>query len=62
MQRACVFSVLIAWHNLIMFLRVRARERMFAALQPAKSTADACQLGLEFTLTNGNEYLLLTSD
>jgi AcrR family transcriptional regulator len=49
-------------HDLIMFLRVRARERMFAALQPARSTAEACRLGLEFTLTNGNEYLLLTSD
>jgi AcrR family transcriptional regulator len=49
-------------HELIMFMRVRARERMFAALQPAKSTAEACRLGLEFTLTNGNEYLLLTSD
>jgi len=49
-------------HDLIMFMRVRARERMFAAIQPAKSTAEACRLGLEFTLTNGNEYLLLTSD
>jgi AcrR family transcriptional regulator len=49
-------------HELIMFLRLRARERMFAALQPAKSTAEACRLGLEFMLTNGNEYLLLTSD
>ena len=49
-------------HELIMFMRVRARERMFAALQPAKSTAEACRIGLEFTLTNGNEYLLLTSD
>jgi AcrR family transcriptional regulator len=49
-------------HDLIAFLRVRARERMFNALQPAKSTAEACRLGLEFALTNGNEYLLLTSD
>jgi AcrR family transcriptional regulator len=49
-------------HDLIAFLRVRARERMFAALEPAKSAAEACRLGLEFTLTNGNEYLLLTSD
>jgi len=49
-------------HDLIMFMRVRARERMFAAIQPAKSTAEACRLGLEFTLRNGNEYLLLTSD
>ena len=49
-------------HELMMFMRVRARERMFAAIQPAKSTAEACRLGLEFTLANGNEYLLLTSD
>lgn len=49
-------------HDLIVFLRVRARERMFNALQPARSTAEACRLGLEFALTNGNEYLLLTSD
>jgi AcrR family transcriptional regulator len=49
-------------HDLIVFLRVRARERMFNALQAAKSTVEACRLGLEFALTNGNEYLLLTSD
>lgn len=49
-------------HDLIVFLRMRARERMFSALQPARSTAEACRLGLEFALTNGNEYLLLTSD
>jgi len=35
---------------------------MFNALQPAESTAEACRLGLEFALSNGNEYLLLTSD
>ena len=49
-------------HDLIAFLRVRARERMFNAIQPAKSTAEACGLALEFALKNGNEYLLLTSD
>jgi AcrR family transcriptional regulator len=49
-------------HDLLAFLRGRARERMFAALQPAKSAAEACRLGLGFTLTHGNEYLLLTSD
>ena len=49
-------------HDLIAFLRVRARERMFNALQPARSTAEACRLGLEFALANRNEYLLLTSD
>jgi AcrR family transcriptional regulator len=49
-------------HDLIVFMRVRARERMFAALQPAKSSVEACRLGLEFAIANGNEYLLLTSD
>lgn len=49
-------------HDLIVFLGVRAKERMFDALQPAKSAAEACRLGLEFALRNGNEYLLLTSD
>jgi AcrR family transcriptional regulator len=49
-------------HDLIVFLRVRARERMFSALQAAKSTVEVCRLGLEFALANGNEYLLLTSD
>jgi AcrR family transcriptional regulator len=49
-------------HDLIVFLRVRARERMFNALQPARSAAEACRLGLEFALANRNEYLLLTSD
>ncbi|MGB7027680.1 MAG: helix-turn-helix domain-containing protein, partial [Candidatus Acidiferrum sp.] len=49
-------------HDLINFLRTRARQRMFAALQPAKTTMEACRLGLEFTVANGNEYLLLTSD
>jgi AcrR family transcriptional regulator len=49
-------------HDLIVFLGVRAKERMFDALQPATSTAEACRLGLEFALSNGNEYLLLTSD
>jgi AcrR family transcriptional regulator len=49
-------------HDLVTFLRVRARERMFLALQPARTTVEACRLGLAFTETNGKEYLLLTSD
>jgi AcrR family transcriptional regulator len=49
-------------HDLIVFLRVRARERMFKALQPAKTALEACRLRLEFALANGNEYVLLTSD
>jgi AcrR family transcriptional regulator len=49
-------------HDLIEFLRVRARERMYTALQLAKSSVEVCRLGLEFAIANGNEYLLLTSD
>jgi AcrR family transcriptional regulator len=49
-------------HDLIMFLRVRAKERMFSALQEAGSTVEVCRMGLEFALRNGNEYQLLTSD
>ncbi len=49
-------------HDLIVFLRVRARERMFNALRTARSAEEACRLGLEFAVTNANEYLLLTSD
>lgn len=49
-------------HDLLVFLRERARQRMFQSIQPAKSALDVCQLGLRFTLSNGNEYLLLTSD
>lgn len=49
-------------HDLIAFLRERARQKMFAAMQGARSAVEACRLGLDFTLNNGNEYLLLTSD
>jgi len=49
-------------HALLAFLRDRARQRMFLALQPENSAAEACQLGLTFALTHGNEYLLLASD
>lgn len=49
-------------HDLMMFMRVRARERMFSAIEATKSTLEACRLGLEFALANGNEYRLLTSD
>lgn len=49
-------------HDLLAFLRDRARERLYLALQPAKTTVEACRLGLQFTLERGNEYLLLASD
>lgn len=49
-------------HDLIEFLRARARQNMLAAVQQGKSAVDVCRLGLEFMLTHGNEYLLLTAD
>lgn len=49
-------------HDLIAFLRERARQRMFEAVQPGKSANEACQLGLRFAISNGNEYLLLSAD
>jgi AcrR family transcriptional regulator len=49
-------------HELIAFLRARARQRMFAFVEPAESAVEVCRLALRFTLTHGNEYLLLTSD
>ncbi|MGA2096585.1 MAG: TetR/AcrR family transcriptional regulator [Candidatus Acidiferrum sp.] len=49
-------------HDLVVFLRERARTRLFQALQPAKTGAEACELGLKFVLAHGNEYLLLTAD
>lgn len=49
-------------HDLIEFLRERSRNRIFAALQPAKAALDVCRLGLEFALSNGNEYLLFSAD
>lgn len=49
-------------HDLVAFLRERVRQRMYQALQPAKSAEEFCRLALRFTLSNGKEYLLLTSD
>jgi AcrR family transcriptional regulator len=49
-------------HGLLTFMRERARNRIFLALKPAKTTFEVCQLGLQFMLEHGNEYLLLTSD
>lgn len=49
-------------HELLASLRNRARQKMFDAIQPAKSGGEFCRLALEFTQTHGKEYLLLTSD
>ncbi|MGC2231922.1 MAG: helix-turn-helix domain-containing protein, partial [Candidatus Acidiferrum sp.] len=49
-------------HDLIVFLQAKAREKMYAALKSGGTAAEACRAGLDFTLSNGNEYLLLTTD
>lgn len=49
-------------HDLIEFLRERSRQRIFAALQPAKTALDVCRLGLAFVLASRNEYLLFSAD
>jgi AcrR family transcriptional regulator len=49
-------------HDLINFLRERARQRFFAAVQPAKTALEICRLALRFTERFGNEYLLLTAE
>lgn len=49
-------------HDLIEFLRERARQRIFKAVQGGKTTLEVCRLGLQFTLLHGNEYLLFSAD
>jgi AcrR family transcriptional regulator len=49
-------------HDLMEFLRERARRRLFAAIQPAKSAGEICRLALNFISRHGHEYRLLTSE
>ena len=44
------------------FLEERARQKMYEALQPARTALDVCRNALEFSSTHGHEYRLLTSD
>jgi AcrR family transcriptional regulator len=49
-------------HDLLEFLRERARRRLFVAIQPAQSAGEACRLALAFISQHGHEYRLLTSE
>ena len=49
-------------HDLLDFLRERARRRLFAAIQPAKSAGEICRLALAFASRHGHEYRLLSSE
>jgi len=48
--------------ELIRSLQEHARRKMFFAIKASTSPAEACRRALDFTLTHGREYLLLTSD
>jgi AcrR family transcriptional regulator len=48
--------------DLLVFLRERARQRMFQAVKGAGSATEVCEVGLQFMLANGNEFRLLVSD
>jgi AcrR family transcriptional regulator len=44
------------------FLEERARQKMYDALQSARTTLDVCRNALDFISTHGHEYRLLTAD
>src|SRR5215469_12778943 len=44
------------------FLEERARQKLFDALQPARTTLEICRIALEFTSTHAHEYRLLAAD
>jgi AcrR family transcriptional regulator len=48
--------------DLLVFLRERARQRMFQAVKSSGTAAEVCEVGLQFMLANGNEFRLLVSD
>jgi AcrR family transcriptional regulator len=48
--------------DLLDFLRDRARQKMFRAVERASSPVEVCRKGLKFALSHGNEYRLFSSD
>jgi AcrR family transcriptional regulator len=49
-------------HALMLALRHRAQQMLFAAIEPAQSVAETCRLALEFTSTHIHEYELVAKD
>ena len=49
-------------HALMLALRSRAQQMLFAALQPAQSIDEACRIALDFTSSHLHEYELLAKD
>jgi AcrR family transcriptional regulator len=44
------------------FLEEKARQKLYEALQPAKTGTDVCRNALDFISSHMNEYRLLTTD
>jgi AcrR family transcriptional regulator len=44
------------------FLEERARQKLFDALQPARTAIDVCRFALRFTAEHSHEYRLLVTD
>jgi AcrR family transcriptional regulator len=45
--------------ELLSALRARAQRKLFDAIEPARSIAEACRLALDFTIAHGHEYELI---
>lgn len=48
--------------DLLNALRSRAQRKLFEAIKPTSSIAEACRIALEFTVTHGHEYELVAKD
>jgi AcrR family transcriptional regulator len=48
--------------DLLAALRARAQQDLLDAIKPARSLAEACRIGLDFTVAHGHEYELIAKD
>lgn len=48
--------------DLMAALRARAQRKLYEAIQPSTSIAEACRLALDFTVAHGHEYELVGQD
>jgi AcrR family transcriptional regulator len=48
--------------KLLAGLRARAQQKLFDAIKPVRSIADACRVAIDFTMGHGHEYELVAKD
>jgi AcrR family transcriptional regulator len=48
--------------DLLAALRSRAQQKLFEAIKPARTIAEACRIALEFTVTHAHEYELAAEE